>query len=458
MNIKDRLIQIVGTERFSDDKTVLYCYSRDVSLAKGVPDYVVQPMSTEEVAAIVSLVNEYEIPITARGAGSGTSGGAVPVKGGIVLDMRRMNKILSVEIENLQVCVEPGVIHADLNKELAKYDFSFPPDPASSEHCTIGGMIGNDASGMSTVKYGTTKNYVLDLEVVLPDGKIINTGSAVQKSVAGYDLTRLFVGSEGTLGVFTKAILKILPLPKRRTVLVAYFDKVEEAGKAVIEVLSGGIIPGACEIMDRAAITTVNKFDPTIGLPEVAAILLFRLEGSDSEVEEELSKVPSTIKRAGAIEVKEATTKEEAEKLWRGRKSIGAAVSRLDPKRARIYLANDIGVPIKNIPIMLKEIQRISREYDMPITTWGHIGDGNIHTGMVVDFTEEKEIKKAEEVAVEIYKSTLQLGGTTTAEHGIGVEKGKWLKEEHKSSFGLMKMIKEAIDPKNIMNPGKMGL
>lgn len=457
-NIMEKLIEIVGPERVTDDVGELYCYSMDVSPVRKMPDYVVMLRSTEEVSKIVKLANEHEIPIIARGAATGMAGGIVPVKGGIVLDLSGMNKILEIDIDNLQVLVEPGVIHGDLNRALERYGFFFPPDPASSDFCTIGGLIGNDGSGMRAVKYGTTKQYVLDLEVVMADGEVINTGSKTLKTVSGYDLNRLFVGSEGTLGVITMARLKILPLPAVRKKVVAYFDELETAGKVVVRTLSDGIIPAACEIIDRAGIVAVNKYDPNAGLPDVSAILLFELDGNASAVEEDATRLAEICKEVGAVDVRVPTSKEEEDMLWSGRKNVGAAVSRIDPALTRVYLADDIGVPIKNVPEMLREISRISKEYDLPIITYGHIGDGNLHTGMAIDVLDEEQWKKAEKVAAAIYESALKLEGTATGEHGVGIMKGEWMKKEHPSSFNVMLAIKKALDPKNIMNPGKMGM
>lgn len=454
-----RLTEIVG-DRVSNDNAELYCYSMDVSPIRGNPDYVVRPKSTEEVSSIVKLANEIRIPITPRGSATGMTGGAVPVKGGILIDMSGMDEILEIDTDNLQVLVEPGVIHGELNRMLEKYKFFFPPDPASSDFCTLGGLIANDGSGMRAVKYGTTREYVLDLEIVIPNGEIINTGSKVLKSVSGYDLTRLFVGSEGTLGVITKARLKILPIPEAKKRVSAYFDKLETAGETVIKILSGGIIPAAIEIMNESAILAVNRYDQSLNLPSVGAILLFEIDGDEPSVEYNVKRVEEVCKNTGAIDFKIPDDKEEEEKLWAGRKNIGVAISKIDPKYTRVYLADDIGVLMKKIPAMLREIDEISARYDLPvpIVTYGHVGDGNLHTGIAIDLLDEEQWKIAREVSEEIYSSAMKLDGTTTAEHGIGITKEKWMKMEHSTSFPLMVAIKRAIDPKNIMNPGKMGL
>ena len=456
MNIIDDLVQIVGRERASADKTVLYAYSRDVSLITGMPDYVVRPVSTEEVAKTVSLAAKHKIPIVPRGVGSGMEGGCVPVHGGIVLDMRNMDKILEIDTDNLIAVVEAGVTHANLNARLAEHSFFFAPDPASTDFCTIGGMIGTNASGMTCLKYGNTRNSVLGLEVVLPDGTVINTGSKTVKSVSGYDLTALFVGAEGTLGVVTKAILKILPRPKARATVAAYFDEVEKIGEAVVAIFASGIIPAACDILDRSGIKAVNQYKPEIALPEVDALLILNMEGSAAGVDEEVAEVVKCCRKVGAVDVKTAATKVEADALWAGRKAVASAIARLDAKKAGPNLADDYGVPLKRIPEMLREVRRIAEESGIQIVTYGHVGDGNLHTGMAVNVLDEEELERAKRAGDEILETALKLGGTASPEHGIGAAKIRWLKEEHKSSYPLMLAIKKEIDPQNIMNPGKM--
>lgn len=456
MNIVDELIQIVGRERVSDDKTVLYAYSRDVSLVTGMPDYVVRPASTEEVAKIVSLASKHKIPIVPRGVGSGMEGGCVPLCGGIVLDMRNMDKILDIDTDSLYVVVEPGVTHANLNTRLAEYGFFFAPDPASTDFCTIGGMIGTNASGMTCLKYGNTRNSVLGLEVVLPSGTVIKTGSKAVKSVCGYDLTALFVGAEGTLGVVTKAILKIIPRPQARATVAAYFGEVGEIGETVVAIFASGIIPAACDILDRSGIKAVNQYKPELALPDVDAMLIFNLEGSAAAVGEEVAGVVSCCKKAGAIEVKTAATGEEADALWAGRKAVASAISRLDARKAGPNIGGDYGVPVKRVTEMLREVRRIAKESGITIVTYGHVGDGNLHSGMAVNVLDEEELERAERAGDAIYEAALKLEGTATPEHGVGAEKIRWLKEEHESSYSLMLAIKKLIDPHNIMNPGKM--
>jgi glycolate oxidase len=453
VSITDKLVQIVGEERATDDKTVRYIYSKDASMIEGMPDYVVQPTDAKEVVEIVSLANKQRIPITPRGAGTGVSGGCVPIHGGIALDMTRFNRIIDIDTANLYAIVEAGVIEGKLNEELAKQGFFFAPDPASARWCTLGGLVGNNGGGSSGLKYGVTKHHVLGLEVVLPSGVKINTGSRVFKTDSGYDLTSLLVGAEGTLGVVTQIILKILPLPEFRSTVIAYFDDLEKPGNALLKVLSKRIIPAACEIMDKVCIDCVNMVVPVFRQAE--ALLLFRLEGSEEAVKKEVAGVVASCKESGAVEAWEPATKGEEEMLWRGRSALAPAAARTG-KAACLSGSDDFGVPLTRIPDMLREIKRITQGKKFIAMTCAHIGDGNLHIAAALDWSDEEEVRQYLKAVDEIYGATLKLGGTVACEHGIGATKIKWLKQEHKSSYPLMETIKKAIDPNNIMNPGKM--
>ncbi|MFP4655065.1 MAG: FAD-binding oxidoreductase [Methanohalobium sp.] len=457
MKFIEKLQEIVGKNRVSTSFPELYCYSCDASQIKGMPDYVVRPDSTDQVSRIVQLANKNEVPITSRGAGTGLAGGAVPLNGGIVLDLSSMNRIFDVDLENLQVTVEPGVVHAKLNEKLKPYGFFFPPDPGSSAMCTIGGLIANNGSGMRSVKYGTTSRYALNLEVVMADGTVINTGSKTLKTVAGYNLTGLMVGSEGTLGIITKAVLKVAPLPKARSVILASFENSELAGNAVVKTLSSGIVPSACEILDRTAIEALNAFDSNLNLPDVGTVLMFEVDGTESAVEEGIKLIESACSSL-ATNIKAAANQQESEELWRARRLVGAAISRLDPNRTRVYVGEDVGVPIKEIPKMLKKVQEISEEFDVPIMTYGHIGDGNLHTGMAIDVLDDSQWDRLNKAGDKIHRTAIELGGTVSAEHGIGGARSEYLELELGPALYVMINIKKALDPKNILNPGKMGV
>lgn len=456
MDITEELREIVG-ERLSVSSSELYCYSSDASQVKGMPDYVVRVNSTEEVSRIVKLAHEYGIPVTARGAGTGLAGGAVPVQGGIVLDLSGMNRILEIDLDNLQVFVEPGVIQDALNEALKPYGFFFPPNPGSSAMCTIGGMIAYNASGMRCVKYGTTRNYVRDLEVVLADGTVIHTGSKMLKSAAGYDLTQLMIGSEGTLGIVTKAGLKIAPLPKTRKLVMAAFENAELAGKAVIKTFSNGVVPSACEILDRVSLEVLKRYDPNLVLPAEGDVILFEVDGTENsahEAAEQIMEVCSSL----AFSLKLAESEKEMADIWAARKLVGAAVSRLDPTKSRIYVGEDVGVPMKQIPELLRRVQEISEEFDLPAMKYGHIGDGNLHLALFIDVLDEDEWDRLNRAADRVHRTAIELGGTVSSEHGVGAARGEYMEAQWGPAFEVMRSIKKALDPKGILNPGKLGL
>lgn len=455
-DILEDLKNIAGS-RVTASPSELYCYASDASLVQGLPDYVVRPMNSSEVSSILRLCSELCIPVTPRGAGTGLSGGASPVRGGVVLDMSGMNRILEIDIENLQVTVEPGVVQERLNSALKSHGFFFPPDPGSSAMCTIGGMISYNSSGMRCVKYGTTRSYVLDLEVVLADGRIVHTGSKTQKSAAGYDLTRLFVGSEGTLGVITRAGLKIIPLPRARRLVMASFPDAKTAGESVIKVFSGGITPSACEILDRTTMQVLKECDPNLSLPDGGDVILFEVDGTEVSSREEAKRIEEICTPA-ALSTEVASDQREMEAIWKARRLVGAAVSRLDKKKSRVYIGEDVGVPISQIPAMIKRVQQISEKADLPAMKYGHIGDGNLHVAFFIDVMDEAEWERLKSAADEIHSAAIELGGTVSSEHGIGLARAKYMPLQIGPALDVMRTIKDALDPKGILNPGKMGL
>ena len=455
MVVLEDLQKIVG-DRVTVSPTELYCYSSDASLVRATPDYVVRPKSTTEVSQILSLASEFEVPVTARGAGTGLAGGAVPVKGGIVLDMSGMNQIIEIDVDNLQVVVLPGVVLDQLNMALKPHGFFFPPDPGSSAMCTIGGLISNNGSGMRCVKYGTCRNYVLDLEVVLADGRIIHTGSKMLKSSAGYDLTRLMIGAEGTLGVITEIVLKIIPLPESRKLVIASFETAEIAGKAVIKTFSSGIVPSACEILDRTTIAVLKRCDPALLIPD-GDVILFEVDGTTSSVEESAQRILDACDEL-ASSIRIASDKSEMEEIWAARRLVGAAVSRLDPAKSRVYAGEDVGVPLKQIPNLIKRVQEISDELDVPAMKYGHIGDGNLHVALFIDVMDKSQWERLLLTADKIHRAAIDLGGTVSCEHGIGKAKAQYMEDQCGPAVDTMRTIKAALDPKGILNPGKLGL
>ena len=456
MDIIEKLRDIVG-DRASASPAERLCYSSDASQVRGTPDYVVRPLSTEEVSDVVGLAAAEGVAVTARGAGTGLAGGAVPVRGGIVLDLSGMDRIVELDLSNLAVVVEPGVVQARLNERLRPHGFFFPPDPGSAAFCTIGGLIANNGSGMRAVKYGTTRNYVLDLEVVLADGSVVRTGSRTLKAAAGYDLTRLFIGSEGTLGVITGAVLRVAPLPKARRLVIASFSSAEEAGRAVASTFAAGIVPAACEILDRTTVAVLRRCDPGLRLPD-GDVLLFEVDGSEAAVAEAAEEI-AALCSSSAASVAVVAGGEEMEEIWAARRLVGAAVSRLDPAKSRIYVGEDVGVPIKEIPALIREVAEISDRFGIPAMKYGHIGDGNLHVALFIDVLDEGEWTRLAGAADAIHRAAIRLGGTVSSEHGIGAARSGYMMEQVGSgALSVMRAIKKALDPRGIMNPGKLGL
>ena len=451
----ESLTAVVGEDNFTDSVIDLVSFSYDSSGLSHRPEAAVWVQTTGQVVAILKLANTYKIPITPRGAGTSLTGSAVPRQGGIVLDMSRMNKILAISIEDRQVMVQPGVVFDDLNHALADTGFFFPPNPASGKVATIGGNVGTNAGGVKGAKYGTTRDYVLDLEVVLADGSILHTGAKTMKCVSGYDLTRLFVGSEGTLGVVTEISLKIDPLPKASVTCTATFDSLPQAGKAVSAIMRSGIIPSVLELMDSPSLQAVNKATD-LNLPEVAAMLLVETDGfTQHEVDWQMGVIIEALENNGAVKIAKASTIEEAEKLWAARKAIYGVLTRLNYN----VLAEDLVVPISKVADMLEAVMAISERSGIMIATVAHAGDGNIHPVIVYDGTDPEEVKKVKKVEADLYRLAIKLGGTLTGEHGVGMSKAQYMTMEHDPVFiRVMNGLKNLFDPNAILNPGKLGL
>jgi glycolate oxidase len=451
--LKKRLAQIVGAENVSTESVDLLCYSRDASENVGMPDIVVWPNNTSQVSEIMKLANELKVPVTPRGAGTCLSGGPVPAKGGILLVLTRMNKILEIDIANLQVLVECGVVWQDLNNALTPYKLFLPPDPASKEACTIGGCMAECSGGVRAVKYGTFRDWALGLQVVLPNGEVIETGAKTRKGVSGYDLTRLFIGSEGTLGVITRTRLRIFPLPRYRLVMSAYFDSMESAGKAIFRVMTSGLIPSAAELMDKQTVEAVSKFI-NMKFPECVALAIFEFDGSSlGEVKRRIRQTRKLCEREKATRIDISETVEESDRLWRARKSAGPALATLKPSS----LHEDATVPTSRIPEMLTRIKQIAQKHNVLIPTFGHVGDGNLHPIILYDERNPDEKKRAEAATADIFRVALELGGTLSGEHGIGLSKAPFFSMEHSSpETEVMRKIKNALDPNNILNPGKI--
>lgn len=453
--IKRALIDIVGEENYTDSLIDMVAYSKDASEHKHRPEAAVWATTTGQISAILKLANQEKFPVTARGAGTSLAGLTVPEHGGLVLDVARMNKIIEISIEDRLAVVQPGVIYADLEKGLKPYGFFFPPDPASGSVSTLGGNVACNAGGIKGAKYGTTKDYVLALEVVLADGRVLHTGSKCMKSVSGYDLTKLFVGSEGTLGVITEITLKINPRPPLTCTAMATFDDLEDAGRAVSQIMHSGILPSALEVVDQQTLIGINQ-NTDLNLPEVEAILVAETDGhTREETEFQLAKIIDIFKQNNASTVRQADSEEETEALWTARKSAYAVMSRINYNLA----VEDLAVPMSKVPNMLKTISDIAKKYDLKIPTVGHAGDGNLHPTISFDGTDPDEVRRVEGASAELFKVVIELGGTVTGEHGIGLAKARFMSMEHDEvAMDVMRAVKKLFDPNNILNPGKMAL
>lgn len=453
--IKQALIDIVGEENYTDNLIDMVSYSYDASEHRQRPSCAVWVESAEQVSDVLKLANKEIFPVIPRGAGTGLSGMAVPAKGGIVLDLSHMNKIISISIEDRIAIVQPGVIYASLEKALTPHGFFFPPDPASETVCTLGGNVITNAGGLRGAKYGTTRDYVLGMQVVLPDGRIMRTGSKTMKSVSGYEIARLFVGSEGTLGVVTEITLKINPRPTETSTALSTFDDLEDAGRAVSQIMHSGIIPSALEILGKHTILAINQ-NTDLNLPEVDAMLLVETDGyTKQETDFQMEKIIKVFKNNNPSEVKQARSKEEAAELWSARKSAYAVLARITTH----FVLEDITVPMAKIAEMLKGVEAIAERNNIHIATYGHAGDGNLHPQILYDGYDPEQVKNKDAATAELFKLSVDLGGTLTGEHGIGLSKAPFMKLEHDPvAMDVMNSIKKLFDPNNILNPGKMAL
>ena len=453
--IKQALIDIVGRANFTDSLIDLVSYSYDASSHNHRPEAAIWPTSSQQVSRILAMANKHRFAVIPRGAGTGLAGAAVPFRGGLVLDLCRMNKILDIKIVDRLAVVQPGVVYADLQKALVPQGFFFPPDPASGSVCTIGGNVATNAGGMKGAKYGVTRDYVLGLEVVLPDGRIMRTGSKCMKSVSGYDLTRLFVGSEGTLAVVTEIILKISPKPLAVKTSLAYFASLKEAGQAITDIMHSGIIPSVLEILDENTIRVLREH-ADMNFPDITAMLLVETDGyTEGETAYQMEKVIEAIRKNNATEIKMADTVDETEELWKARKSAGSVAARLGTNN----LSEDITVPISKVPDLLTRISDIVRSYQLPFVVFGHAGDGNLHPKIMYNAYDPDQVDRVHQAADELFKLACDLGGTLSGEHGIGLAKAPYMTLEHDPiAMDVMRGIKKMLDPNNILNPGKMDL
>ncbi|WP_045518475.1 glycolate oxidase subunit GlcD [Neobacillus niacini] len=452
--VKEKLITIVTKENFDDSKIERLVYSYDATPNyQSMPDAVVSPRNAEEVSEILKICNQYGVPIVPRGSGTNLCAGTCPTEGGVVLLFKHMNKILEIDEENLTITVQPGVITLDLINAIEEKGLFYPPDPSSMKISTIGGNINENSGGLRGLKYGVTRDYVIGLEAVLPNGDIIRTGGKLAKDVAGYDLTRLFVGSEGTLCVITEATLKLIPMPETRKTMLALYQDLSAAARSVSKIIANKIIPTTLEFLDQATLKVVEDY-AQIGLPtDVQAVLLIEQDGPPEVVDRDIQKIAEVCKQENAVSIQIAATEEEAMALRTARRAALSAVARLKPTT----ILEDATVPRSEIANMVKAINEITEKYQLTICTFGHAGDGNLHPTCATDARDHEEMERVEKAFAEIFEKAIELGGTITGEHGVGAMKAPYLEWKlKKEGITAMKGIKQAFDPNNIMNPGKV--
>lgn len=455
--VLNELTRAIGKENIIIDKEDLLTFSFDATAAmpRQIPDVVVTPLTTEHVSEIVKIADRHKVPIYPRGSGTNLSGGTIPLEKGIVLSMLNMNKILEVDDENLTAWVEPGVIIQDLNDAAGKFGLIYPPDPGTVTTATMGGSVSESSGGLRGLKYGVTKHYVMGMEIVLTNGDVIKWGGKTVKNVTGYDLTALFTGAEGTLGIITKILVKLIPAPEARKSLLAVFDDLDKAGKTISAIIKNKVIPATLEIMDNVTIRTVENFTHA-GLPvEAEAIVLVEVDGYKEAVAREAVIVEKICRDSGAVEIVVAETDEERDKIWFARRQALPALAQLKPTT----VLEDATVPRSKIPDMLKAIRGIAEKYNLTIGTFGHAGDGNLHPTILTDVRDKEEMERVEKAVDEIFHAAISLGGTLSGEHGIGVAKARYLPLEFgEAGVATLRRIKGAMDPNYMLNPGKIVL
>ena len=451
-NVRDQLSDIVGPDRLLEKPEELACYAYDAYLEESMPDMVLFPLTTEEVSGILKICSTHKVPVTARGAGTSVCGASIPARHGIVLCFSRMNQVLEINTKDRYIIVQPGVVNINIQKALAPFRFFYPPDPGSMNVSTIGGNVAQNAGGPRCLKYGVTADYILGMEVVLSSGKIVRFGSRNVKDVTGYRLSGLFCGSEGTLGMVTQIILRVMPLPETIKTILVTFDDLDHTAKSVSDIIGSGILPVALELLDK---TTINAIEDSakLGLPRQAeGTLLIEIDGVKEACEKEMKLIIEKVKANGATSVEAAASEEERDKLWAARRSAYGVFAKLSPD----IFSEDVTVPASKIPLMIRKTVEITQKYGLKVGILAHAGDGNMHPMIPADKNNTEEWKKVELAFDEIVKAATDLNGTLSGEHGIGLAKTKFLPlVMNQDSIEFMSVIKQAVDPAGILNPGK---
>ncbi len=447
-----QLEQIISPEDRLIDPSHCWTYGYDNSRIHALPEAVIFAKNHQQIVKLVNLCRQYHIPIISRGAGTGTTGATVPSQGGIILSFERMNKILEIDPDNRLISVEPGVTNQAVQDAAGSHGFFWAPDPTSSKICTVGGNLAYNSAGPRAVKYGSTRDSVLQLTLVTGRGETLHTGVKTTKGVVGYDLTRLMIGSEGTLGIITQATLKLLPIAgDKRTIQITY-QSIYSAAQAVSAIMAQAITPCALEFIDKNAIEMIRDYS-SANLPENAgAMLMVEIDGSTKALDEGLESIISAAKNEGCLEIIHAESKEEIDELWKTRKALSPALRKIAPKK----INEDVVVPVSKIPALIDGLDKLSQKYTIPIVNFGHAGNGNIHVNLLTDPDDTELQIKANDCLEEVFQLVLSLDGTLSGEHGIGLVKKEYVaKELDEISLAYMRAIKDQFDPDNILNPGK---
>lgn len=448
------LITRFGNDQVLTDPASCLLYGYDNSRRQGNPDAVLIATETTQIQHAVTLCYQHAIPVIARGRGTGTPGGTVPLTGGLVISCERLDNILQIDPANRMMIVEPGVTNQAIQKAAAAHGFFWPPDPSSAAYCTVGGNLAYNSAGPRAVKYGTTRENTLGLQVVIGTGEVIHTGTKTTKGVVGYDLTRLLIGSEGTLGIITQATLKLTPLAPIKQTLRAAFSDIYSASQAVTSIMAQAVVPCALEFIDAKAIELLRTYDPRLHLPDKAhALLIIEIDGMSEAMPAAIQQIKKAVQNNGLLEIHTAATAGQSEQLWAARKALSPALRTLAPNK----INEDVVVPVSALPDLISGLEKLSQQHGITIVNFGHAGNGNIHVNLLTDSLDEKLKQQAQRCLSDVFDLVLRLQGTLSGEHGVAIEKRDFIDREiDPTSLQLMRAIKTVFDPKGILNPGKI--